>query len=95
VVAIVLVTILMLVTGYVWRVKSTTLAGGGTLFVYLAITIGQLAFRPQIATGIYLSVGGGLVFLTGLILSISRDRLLELPVRIAKREGVFQVMGWR
>lgn len=94
-VAIVLVTILMLVTGYVWRVKSTTLAGGGTLFVYLAITIGQLAYRPQIATGIYLAVGGGLVFLAGLILSIYRDRLLELPDRIAKREGVFQVMGWR
>ncbi len=94
-VTIILATILMLVTGYSWRVKSTTLAGGATLFVYLAVTIGQLAYQPQIATGVYLAVGGGLVFLSGLVLSIYREQLLELPDRIARREGVFQVIGWR
>lgn len=94
-VAIVVLTILMLVTGYSWKVKSTTLSGGGTLFLYLLITIGQLAYRPQVATGVYLAVGGGLVFLTGVCLSMYREALLQLPDRIAKREGVFQIIGWR
>ncbi len=93
--AIVVLTILMLVTGFSWRVKATTLAGGGTLFLYLLIVIGHLAYQPQVATGIYLAVGGGLVFLAGLVLSIYRDKLLELPDRIAKREGIFQIIGWR
>lgn len=92
---IVLSTILMLVTGFAWRVKSTTLIGGGTLFLYLFVVIGQLAYRPQIATGVYLAIGGGLVFLTGLSLSIYREKLLQLPDRIAKREGVFQIISWR
>ena len=93
--AIVTFTILMLVTGFSWQVKATTVAGGGTLFFYLLIVIGHLAYRPQVATGIYLFVGGSLVFAAGLVLSIYRDKLLALPDRIAKREGIFQVIGWR
>jgi len=94
-VAIVVLTILMLVTGYSWKVKSTTLAGGGTLFLYLLAIIGQLAYQPQVATGVYLAIGGGLLFLMGVCLSVYRETLLLLPDRIAKREGVFQVIGWR
>ncbi|HEY2250123.1 MAG TPA: hypothetical protein VGH74_03640, partial [Planctomycetaceae bacterium] len=52
--AIVTFTILMLVTGFSWQVKATTVAGGGTLFLYLLIVIGHLAYLPQVATGIYL-----------------------------------------
>ncbi len=88
-------SILMLVTGFSWQVKSTTVAGGGTLFLYLIVTIGELAYQPQIATGIYLVVGGTIVFVAGIFLSIYRDKLLALPDKIAKREGVFQVIGWR
>ena len=93
--AIVTFTILMLVTGFSWQIKATTVAGSGTLFFYLLIVIGHLAYRPQVATGVYLVVGGSLVFMAGLILSIYRDKLLALPDRIAKREGIFQVIGWR
>jgi hypothetical protein len=92
---IVVFSILMLVTGFSWQVKSTTVAGGGTLFLYLIVTIGELAYRPQVATGIYLVVGGAVVFVAGIVLSIYRDKLLALPDKIARREGVFQVIGWR
>lgn len=93
--AIVVFTILMLATGFPWQVKSTTLAGGGTLFAYLVVKIVQLAYHPQLGAGIYLTVGGGLVFLAGLVLSIYRDRLMLLPDRIAKREGLFRIIDWR
>jgi hypothetical protein len=80
--AIVILTIMMLVTGFSWKVKSTTLVGGGTLFLYLLIIIGQLAYQPQVATGVYLAIGGGLVFLMGVCLSMYRDVLLQLPDRL-------------
>src|SRR5437762_6605833 len=89
--AIVVFTILMLVTGFSWRVQSTTVIGGGTLFLYLC----QFAYRPEVTAGMYLAAGGALVFALGVVLSIYRDRLLALPDRVAKREGIFQIIGWR
>jgi hypothetical protein len=93
--AILTVTVLMLVTGLSWQVKSTTLIGGGTLTLYLIVMIGRLAYHPQVAVGVYLAIGGALVFACGIALSIYRDRLLELPDRIAKHEGIFRIIGWR
>jgi hypothetical protein len=48
-----------------------------------------------VALGVYLFSGGGVIFLAGLLLSIYRDRLLALPDQIAKREGLFRIIGWR
>ena len=44
--AILTITVMMLITGLSWRVKSTTLIGGGVLFVYLVIMIGRLRLPP-------------------------------------------------
>ena len=41
------------------------------------------------------SAGTGAVFAVGLVLSFYRDRLLALPDRIKRREGVFRVLSWR
>ncbi len=38
---------------------------------------------------------GAVIFLTGLLLSIYRDRLLALPEKVKRREGIFRVLGWR
>jgi hypothetical protein len=89
--AIVVLTILMLVTGFSWRVQATTVIGGGTLFLYLC----QFVYSPARGPGTYLAIGGAVVFGFGLVLSMYRDKLLALPDRIAKREGVFQIMGWK
>jgi hypothetical protein len=51
---------------------------------------------PEIKTAaVLLTIGGGVIFGTGLLLSIYRDRLLMLPDKIKRREGVFRVLSWR
>jgi len=92
---LVTVTLLMLSTGCIFQVRSTTAFGCVILGLYLATLFAHLAYRPQVAVGVYLAVGGGVIFLLGLMLSIYRDRLLALPSRIAQREGVFQIIDWR
>jgi hypothetical protein len=92
---LVLVTVLMLITGYSWQLKAPTLAGGVGLASYLMVLIGMLAVLPNVAMGVYLAVGGGLLFAVGIALSIYRERLLALPEKIKSREGVFSVLNWR
>jgi hypothetical protein len=89
------VTILLSVTGVAWQVKATTVLGGGALVLYLAVLVCSLAYHPQVAIGVYLAVGGAVVFGLGVALSIYRDKLLELPEAISKREGVFRILNWR
>jgi hypothetical protein len=89
------VTLLMLVTGYSWQIKSTTSLGGLGLVLYLILVVASLGWRAQVATGVYLAVGGGLVFAVGIALSVFREKLLSLPDQISRREGVFSMLNWR
>lgn len=89
------ITILMLVSGLGWQIKSTTVFGGGSLTLYLIMVVTSIAYQPQVAIGVYLAIGGALVFAVGIALSIYREKLLKLPERIAKREGFFRIMNWR
>jgi hypothetical protein len=93
--ALLTVTILMLVTGLSWKIKATTLWGGAALTLYLIVLVASLAYRPQVAIGVYMAVGGAIVFAAGIVLSIYRDKLLEIPDRVAKRTGVFRILNWR
>ena len=45
--------------------------------------------------GIYLVLGGALLFGTGLFLSLYRDWLLALPAKVRRREGIFRIFDWR
>jgi hypothetical protein len=45
--------------------------------------------------GVYIAIGGALIFGIGIALSVYREKLLALPERIAKREGVFRMLNWR
>ena len=94
-IALLTVTIVMTVTGVAWQIRATTMWGGVALVTYLIVLVGSLAYQPQVAIGVYLAVGGALVFGLGLALSMYREQLLELPDRVAKREGVFRVLNWR
>jgi hypothetical protein len=93
--ALLTVTILMTVTGVAWQIRATTLLGGGALTIYLIVLVASLAYHPQVAIGVYLAIGGAIVFATGVALSIYRDKLLALPDHIAKREGIFRILNWR
>ena len=77
--------------------RAMVAAGVGlaSLAVYLAVMIGQLAYHPQIAVGVYLAVGGGLLFAVAALLAAYRESLLALPDAIERRKGVFQVLDWR
>lgn len=90
-----LVSVLMLVTGYAWQLKSPVIFGGGALVAYLLVLIGMLAYFPNQAIGVYLAIGGGVLFAVALGLCIFRERLGDLPRKISQREGVFQVLNWR
>ena len=92
---LVLVTVLMLVTGYSWQLKMPTLIGGLGLGTYLVVLLGMLAYFPNVAMGVYLGAGGAILFAAGLALSVYRERLLELPGKLTRREGLFTVLTWR
>ncbi len=93
--ALLTVTILMTVTGTSWQTKATTLFGGSLLTVLLIVLVVSLADQPQVASGVYLAVGGAVVFAIGIALSIYREKLMELPAQISNREGIFRILNWR
>ena len=90
--------LLLFGAGGVTRIKSTAMTGAVLLAVYL---LSLLAFLQRLQinglwlVGIYLTIGGGVFFGLGLLLAVYRDRLLTLPQRIKRREGVFRVLNWR
>lgn len=88
--------VVMLGSGFMLQIKSTTLTGALLTLVYL-LTLAMLVRRIyELQTAaLLIAGGGGLVFAFGLLLSIYRDRLLALPEKIKRREGIFRVLSWR
>jgi len=89
------IAILLLATGLVWKLRATTIVGGFALLIYLFAIIIRIAYQPQVAVGVYLAVGGVLIFGFGVLMSMYRDQLLQLPDQIANREGMFRILNWR
>jgi hypothetical protein len=87
-------TVVILI-GTSWHIKSTTFFGGFGLVIYLLLVVASLGWRAQVATGVYLAVGGGLVFASGIVLSVFREKLLSLLDQIAHRKGIFSMLNWR
>jgi hypothetical protein len=88
--------LVLLATGFMFQIKSTTLSGAFMSVLYLVSLVLYLTVPKQLqTTAVYIMVGGGTFFAIGLLLSLYRDRLLALPERIKRREGVFRVLTWR
>jgi len=95
--ALLTITIVMLATGLSWQVRSTTIVGGASFAIYLILFLVDLTRLGKMAlgVGVYLAIAGAVIFAFGLALSIWREKLLQLPERIANREGLFKVLSWR
>jgi hypothetical protein len=88
--------LVLLASGFMFRIKSTTLSGAFMTALYLISLVLFVRVPENLkTTAVYLMIGGGLFFALGLLLSLYRDRLLHLPERIKRREGVFRVLSWR
>ncbi len=88
--------ILLLATGFALQLRSTTITGATMLVTYLMSLLLFVNMLESVQkAAIWLTIGGGVIFCTGLLLSIYRDRLLMLPEQVKRREGVFRVLTWR
>ena len=90
------VGILLLSTGFVLQLRATTITGAGLLVVYLMTLVLYINILENVQTAaIWVTIGGGVIFGAGIFLSIYRDRLLTLPEKVTRREGIFRVLSWR
>jgi hypothetical protein len=89
--------VLLFGSGILCRIKATTLIGSVGMLCYLVVIVIGLFRHLDEAwiIGISLTLGGAALFGTGLFLSMYRDRLLALPDKIKRREGIFRIFGWR
>ncbi len=88
--------VLLLATGFMFQIRSTTLTGAGLLAIYLVTLVLYVNMLENVKTAaIWMAIGGAVIFGTGILLSVYRDRLLTLPDQVKRREGIFRVLGWR
>jgi hypothetical protein len=87
--------ILLLTTGFLFQLKSTTLVGAVLTVLYFVTLLIYVPWSRLNTLAIFITVGGGILFGTGLLLSIYRERLLTLPDRIKRKEGLFRILSWR
>ena len=82
-----IITVLLMGSGLVFRLKSTTLVGTlGTIVYFLALAL-FIKFGGLNTVAKIITIGGGTLFGTGLILAFFRDRLLTLPERFKDRKS--------
>jgi hypothetical protein len=87
--------VLLLTTGFLFRLKATTVVGGLLLGLYFFTLLILVPWGRLNTVAMVLAIGGGSLFLLGLLLSVFREALLRLPQRVRDREGVFRVLSWR
>jgi len=90
-----IVSVMLLATGLVFRLKATTIVGGFATIIYFVTLLIFVPWGQLNTVAVVITVGGGLIFAFGLTLAIFRDRLLTLPQRVSQRQGLFHVLGWR
>lgn len=90
------VALILLGSGILCRLKSTTVVGGIATLTYVATLLVFIRLPHQLQhMAVYMMIGGGAFFVIALLLSIYRDYLLSLPERLRNRKGLFRVLTWR
>lgn len=91
-----LVGLVLLGSGILCRVRSTTLGGGVMLVTWLLSHLLVIHWPGELRNAsVLMMVGGGSFFAIAVLLSIYRDRILQIPDRVRTGKGVFGVMKWR
>ena len=86
----------LLGAGLLCKVRSTTIAGGSLIAVFVMSLVTLVRWPDQLhSVSVVMMVGGGAFFAVALLMSLYRDRLLSLPNRIRAGEGVYRVLKWR
>ncbi len=90
-------SIALFASGVFCRIKASTLVGTGSLAAYLLVVL--IGLHRHLAEawiiGMYLALGGVLLFGGALILLMYRDWFLTLPDKVKRREGIFGIFDWR
>ncbi len=86
---------LLLTAGLVCRARATTLVGAGLTMAYIFGLLAFVHWKEVQVAAVALTIGGGLLFGAGLLLSVYRDRMLALRDGFQQRKGVFGVLTWR
>jgi hypothetical protein len=89
------ISVLLLATGFVFQLKSTTLTGAALTVLYFMMLLIYVPWSRLNTVAIIIIAGGAIIFGAGLVLSIYRDRLRSLPDRLHRHEGLFRVLNWR
>ncbi len=89
------VAVALLVSGFLFRLRATTLVGAALTALYFLTLLIFIPWSRLNTVAVVITVGGSVLFAAGLGLSIYRERLLTLPERIKRREGMFRVLSWR
>jgi len=71
------------------------MVGSAMTVLYFLTLVMFVPFGQLNSVALAITIGGGVVFGSGLIPAFFRDRLLTLPDRIHRREGIFRVFNWR
>jgi len=89
--------LVLLGCGFIGQLRVPTITGAAmvTLYVVTIVLFGRFLLEQVQTAALLLAIGGGVIFGTGVILAVYRDRLLALPAKVRSREGVFRVLGWR
>ena len=91
-----IIALLLLGSGILSQVRSTTLSGATLLATFVISNILLIDFPDQLQqTSVLMMIGGGVFFFTAITLSVYRERLMNLPEKIKEGQGVFQVLKWR
>jgi hypothetical protein len=90
------VGLMLLGSGVVCQIRSTTLAGSGVLAAFIISLLTWVRWPEQLqSASVMLMIGGGAFFGVALLMSLYRERLISLPQRIRSGEGVYRVFKWR
>jgi hypothetical protein len=89
--------LVLFTSGVFCRIKATTVIGALAMFLYVLMVLVYMHrfLKETVIVGIYLTLGGALLFGIALFLSVYRDRLMLLPAKIRRREGIFRIFDWR